>query len=535
MLSSQSGEEIDYGSPDAFFVFIVGNCEEWPENRVEQGDIALYDEYLAAGVPPDQIVYVKDRKTTNKNCEKQLLAFLKRTRPLSTLVFYYGGHGEPTGFHTQKAEWSYQDVTSIIESYFQGERVIYLLDCCASGNLARWLSPPYTVSKQYVSLSNAPPFVEASDDGEEWVLTLAWIRGMRCSDGNLPLARVIECATDRMAQVLGDQATTYVSAGVDCTRGDWMPRRQPEDITGTLDWNKLENHIPKDARVTSRWSVGNCVFYKHPGGPFKPGSEYLPPGWLSATILAESDDDGSVQLQVFYPMNNLKWKVETPRSQLMNDFYMGQMWMLPDEFEKAQCVLARNFKYLDYSLEANTMVKACDKKDGEVYPARVLDWRYFDWEAYLDSDDCNQEAPFGAHVPIQWLHKDDTALIPVQTISSPSVTERVFLDDSSESSASIKGNEEALSRRALVWSIESSGKTICDARKVGSKLSAFWPEDEEWYGVKPLDPSTVPLKVLASHAKFTLKGEYCPLAYDDGEVHLSPMFYVQKRKARPCC
>lgn len=525
-------DEVDYGHPESFFVFIVGHCKEWPENRVEQGDIALYNEYLAAGVPPDQICHVKDGKCTNTNCQKQLIKFLEGTWPRTTLVFYYGGHGSPEGFNTRKAMWKYREVTSAIENFFQGERVLYLPDCCASGNLTRWLSPPYTVTKQYIVLATTPPFIEASDDAddEEWVLNNCWLAGMRCSDGKLPLSRVIDRISDRIAFALGDQFTPYATAGADYNRCDWMPRRQPDDIKGPFEWDRLDEHVPEDAIVSSRWSVGSCVFYKHRGGPYKPGADYIPPCWLDATILSEPDDE-SVELEVSYPGKGLKWNVEAKRKELMNNFYMGQMYMIPEQFEKAQCVLARNFKYLDFSLEPNTMIKAADS-DGEIHSARVLDWRYFDWDDFVEFDDCNQEPPFGAHVPVQWLHDDETDLIPVQAISSPNVANGPFLD----SLESVKGKEDLYARKALFWSIESSGKTVCNASdEIGSKLTAFWPEDEELYDAKPLDPNKVPLKVLATHAQFPLTGKYCPLAYEDGDKQLSPLFYVEKRRKKSCC
>ncbi len=527
-IHESSYEAVDYGAPESFFVFLVGHCKEWPENRVEQGDIALYNEYVGAGVPPDQILYIKDKKASKKNCEQQLSQFLKTTRPHSTLVFYYGGHGKPTGFCTHQAEWRFQDVTNMIERSFQGERVLFLLDCCASGNLAGCLRSPHTVTKHYVCLASSPAFVTTTDEGEEWILNYRWILAMRCSDGNLPLSRVIEYLSDRAALILGDQFTTYVSAGVDCTKGDWMPRRQRQDLSELIEWDRLEDHIPEDARVSAKWSIGDSVFYKHPGGGFKPSSEYIPPGWLTASILAENEDE-LVQLEVYYPERNLKWNVQTPRRQLMNNFYMGQMWMLPDKFEKAQCVLAQSMKYLDYAIEANTMLKVSDK-NGDTYLATVLDWRLFDWRAYLNSRECNNEPPFGAHVPIRLLDKNETRLIPIQSIRSPNITVQPFLD----SWESIKGNEMEWARKALLRSIESSGKSVCHAgEKIVGKMTAFRPEDEEWYDVEPMNPNTLSLKILATHAKFTLTGVYCPLAYEDGEFHLAPLFYIQELNVSP--
>jgi len=103
----------------------------------------LRQAYLQAGVPSHQIVHVMDdEECTLANTRQQLLQFLMSIEQQqlltksSTLVFYYGGHGMPGGFVMSDDEWwPYADVVSLIESEFQGGRVLYLLDCCASGNL----------------------------------------------------------------------------------------------------------------------------------------------------------------------------------------------------------------------------------------------------------------------------------------------------------------------------------------------------------------------------------------------------------------
>ena len=529
---------IDYGAPESFFVFLVGHCEEWPENRVEQGDIALFHEYLAAGVPRSHICFVKDRDCTNTNCQKQLEHFLQTTKPQSTLVFYYGGHGHPTGFNTIQDEWTYRQVCHTVDETFQGERVLFLLDCCASGNLARWLAPPFQLKKEYIAIANAAPFIEASDDGEEWVLSNSFLRGMRSNHGDLPLERVLDFLTDRIALVLGDQATIYASSGADCQRSDWMPRRTSSDVSDSIEWNRLNENIPDGARVSSRWSIGNCVFYKHPGGSIKSESTYLPPGWYSATIVRETDTDGCfVDLEVQCPTSALVWKVHVPRNELMNDCYMGQMWMVPDQCERALCLLAKNFKYWDFSIAPNTVVTVLADSDGDVRSARVLDWRYFDFKAYLKSGQCSRDPPFGAHVAVEWYDDDAIALLPVQQISFPAVDVPSF----SPSLDEVEGIEGTWARKAMLISIESSGKTVVNAKDtMGSMLVAFWPSDERWCHAQPLDPQRVSLKILASHVQFTLKGPYCPLSYEDGDRHLSPAFYVDRRassfkmKGRSC-
>jgi hypothetical protein len=100
----------------------------------------------------------------------------------------------------------------------------------------------------------------------------------------------------------------------------------------------------------------------------------------------------------------------------------------------------------------------------------------------------------------------------------------------------VDGMDGVWARKALIASIESSGKFVFDAKgTMGSKLVAFWPSEDEWYDAEPLDPQKVSLKILASHVKFTQKGAYCPVLYEDGERHLSPAFYVNRRQSCLSC
>jgi hypothetical protein len=78
--------ENDYGKPESFLVFLVGVNDRWQGGRTECAYITLYNEYLAAGVPPGQVGLVKDKKATKSSCEVELKQFLKLATPSSTLV-----------------------------------------------------------------------------------------------------------------------------------------------------------------------------------------------------------------------------------------------------------------------------------------------------------------------------------------------------------------------------------------------------------------------------------------------------------------
>jgi hypothetical protein len=104
-------------------------------------------------------------------------------------------------------------------------------------------------------------------------------------------------------------------------------------------------------------------------------------------------------------------------------------------------------------------------------------------------------------------------------------------------------DKEFWQRKALIQSIASSGKTIGDPNALfggtNVKLLAYWPEEDEWYEAEPMadDATALPLHVLASHAQFTLPGEYCAILYEDGERHLSPLYYIKSMQHQwnRCC
>lgn len=523
----------DYASPDSYFVFVIGNCEEWPENREEQGDIAVYREYLGAGVPPDQVVFVKDDQTTKENCQAKFKELLKTTLPSTTLVFYFGGHGIPSGFKTQGDEiWQYKDVLALIESHFQGDRVLLLLDCCASGNFCQWLLDPTAITKDYVCLCSAPPYVTATDEGEEWVLNLCWIQCMRRSNEGVPLSRAMDLLVDRTALVFGDQFFCYVTMGVDANAVDWFPRHRHSSDLPPAKWKSLRQDIPSDGKVSSRWGVGDCVFYKHPGGlPSTSKSyQYIPPCWLVG-VISEIQKDRRMKILVTYPATRLSWEVEECQDHLMNDLYMAQMWMVPDEFEEAQVALAKDFKYYDFSLVISSQVEFSAEGRGDL-KGSISDWRDFDWEYWLEKDSWKSLSFFGPHVLVKENGAHEAALVSVETIvsSSPDCNHKF-----PQSLEVLNQDASKWQRRALVRSIETSGKAIVNVRTtIGRNLAAFWPEDEVWYDADPMDPDKTSLSILATHAEFTLAGEYCPLAYEDGDFALSPTHYVRGKKGCLC-
>eukprot|EP00934_Nitzschia_sp_Nitz4_P000667 Nitzschia sp. Nitz4//scaffold119_size111653//6161//7858//NITZ4_004174-RA/size111653-processed-gene-0.26-mRNA-1//-1//CDS//3329533788//667//frame0 len=539
------------------YAFFVGHCEEWPENRKKEGDIAIHRAYLQAGLPPENVLYIKDRDCTKSNCQKQLVKFLKRCRANSTLLFYYAGHGKPEGFCTWKAPknsdisvWPFEQVVATIDSLFKGNRVLYLLDCCAAGNLChvvhRLTRPTFSAEathKQYVCLQSSPPYMVTRDDGVEWVVSRCWIK---CMKEGSSLAAAMEFLSDRTALVLGDQFLNYVSDDVDILTIDdrkWIPRLKDDksfnksavDVS-QLSWKKLEIEIPEDAKVSEDWMVGDYAFFKHIGGPVitsDQSEQVVPPGWLRGKI-QNSSDGGQVRMEIEYVPRNIRWCVDASRDALLNDLYMAQVWMIPDGLQEVLLALSKHYKYIDHSHETSQLAPGtiCPIvwDDGKSQEARIVDWRDFDWETFMTTNSAAMftRPPFGPHVPIRLLAGESPLrLLSLERIQLPNLVVRPFLESVEET----MGKEEEWARRSLVASLESCGKSICHAGDVfgKSKLKAYWPEEERWYKAKPLDPQTVSLEILTTHMQFTIPGPYCPLLYEDGDRVLSPLHYIRKK------
>jgi hypothetical protein len=599
-------------APESFYVFIVGHCEEWPDNRREQGDLALFHEYLDAGVPENQILYIKDGDCTASNCQSQLETFLPGIPSTcgdekTTFMFYYGGHGISKGFRTLGAIWPYSQVCETINNLFQGERVLFLLDCCDSGNIWEYFpchsneNDTVKSDKKYVLFANAPPFILASDEGEEWIVTNSWIRGMRCA--TLPtLTTMMEFLADRLALLLGDQGFGFLFSktktewdpSMDCS---WMPKRV--DLLSSsreehLDWPKLQNNIPKEAKANEKCNggckPGDSVFYKHNGDSLQASSlQFVPPIWMSGIVI-ERLDLQEVRLQVCHPAKPLEvFDVVAEKEQLISGLWMAQEWSMSDAFYKTQVHLAKSGKYLHFSaLSVGTMVNVQDPDTQKVREANVADWRSFPWKAYIkvakeshlvlsgtkvdDHDDgdstssdeetnasndvppsiFSNDVSFGGQIPIRWVDTNEALLVPLAHIVCPDISNVLVRDSSFEeaandllhkmestmSSQTASKDLKPLFRLVLLQAIETNGKSVVNIRQdFGKAVKVYWPNYDKWYAAKTVDKEVadLPLDALASHANFPLPGEYAALLYEDGEVWMSPLYFIRKKGSSICC
>lgn len=158
-------------------------------------DVELVDCFLAAGVPREQVVFLRDEEATQANIDQSLRSQFANTRQGDLLVVYFAGHGTRTlddaGYFANydatsgnvATMWSVSSLVDNIEANFQGSRALLMADCCHSGGLA------VAVDRQdrrveYACLGSAS--VRSASTGR-WTFTeclLAGLRGEGRVDGN---------------------------------------------------------------------------------------------------------------------------------------------------------------------------------------------------------------------------------------------------------------------------------------------------------------------------------------------------------------
>lgn len=140
--------------PDKTWVFVVGVLS-W-KNRDMFGsfpvknrrDAALVDHFKQCGVPETQIVYLQDKQATQERIDSDFSTALKKLHSDDLLIVYYCGHGSKSekGNDVYLASydagdddvegWSVNSIPGKIRSESKCARVLWLLDCCYSGQAA---------------------------------------------------------------------------------------------------------------------------------------------------------------------------------------------------------------------------------------------------------------------------------------------------------------------------------------------------------------------------------------------------------------
>jgi len=140
--------------PKKTWVFVVGALN-WKHRDMfgsfpvkNRRDAALVDFFKQGGVPEAQIVYLQDKQATQQRIDSAFTAELKKLRSDDLLIVYYCGHGSRSenGNDVYLASydagdddvsgWSVNSIPEKIKSESKCARVLWLLDCCYSGQAA---------------------------------------------------------------------------------------------------------------------------------------------------------------------------------------------------------------------------------------------------------------------------------------------------------------------------------------------------------------------------------------------------------------
>jgi hypothetical protein len=151
--SAASAKEVGW-QPEKTWVFVVGVLN-WKHGDMfgsfpvkNRRDAALVDFFKKNGVPETQVVYLQDKQATQQRIDSAFAVELKKLRPDDLLIVYYCGHGSKSeeGYDVFLASydagddevegWSINSIPGKIKSESKCARVLWLLDCCYSGQAA---------------------------------------------------------------------------------------------------------------------------------------------------------------------------------------------------------------------------------------------------------------------------------------------------------------------------------------------------------------------------------------------------------------
>jgi len=155
VLAPLSASAKDLGwQPDKTWVFVVGVLN-WKHGDMfgsfpvkNRRDAALVDFFKKSGVPETQVVYLQDKQATQQRIDSAFAAELKKLRPDDLLIVYYCGHGSKSeedndvflasydAGDDDVSGWSISSIPGKIKSESKCARVLWLLDCCYSGQAA---------------------------------------------------------------------------------------------------------------------------------------------------------------------------------------------------------------------------------------------------------------------------------------------------------------------------------------------------------------------------------------------------------------
>jgi hypothetical protein len=226
------GREADQNwQPSRTWVVAVGILE-WQHSdswdsfpQAGRKDAELVEFFKQAGVPQNQILFLKDREATKERIQRSMARLLARAQEGDMLIFYFTGHGAQdergaTYFANYDADddfaqtaWSVRSIFDTIERNFRGSKVLLTADCCYSGALANEAARRKTSISYAVLTSSRSNSLSTAN----WTFTEALLSGFRGNakadqnlDGEIELSELAHYARARMWSV-EEQRTAFTT------------------------------------------------------------------------------------------------------------------------------------------------------------------------------------------------------------------------------------------------------------------------------------------------------------------------------------
>lgn len=218
--------------PNRTWVFIVGILK-WKDSetfksfpQANRRDAQLAEFFRGAGVPANQLVFLRDEQATIRRVRAEFSEMLSQTREGDFLFVYFTGHGyksedeRETLFATYDASerlpgWSTRSIVRDINWGFRGSRVMLTADCCYSGALARD-ARGLNSEISYACVTSATADQESTENWTFTEMLLASLRGTSYADLNsdrqVSLGELVENARRDM-KFAEEQESSFASRG----------------------------------------------------------------------------------------------------------------------------------------------------------------------------------------------------------------------------------------------------------------------------------------------------------------------------------
>lgn len=218
-------------TPENTKVIILGlGLEDWddPSDPIGHRDAVLHKFFKKSGIPDKNNVHFRNEEGDRDTMLEFLPDFLADSTEDSLLIFYYAGHGEEpeesdydydlSFCHPSENSLTMGDVVDAIEENFEGWSVLFIVDCCQSGNVARFAA---TADSDYYYAGLTSALATESSTGA-WTFTDCLLEALtgkahidQDEDGSISLEELAKYAKEQMKEVENQRSDFGYSEGFD--------------------------------------------------------------------------------------------------------------------------------------------------------------------------------------------------------------------------------------------------------------------------------------------------------------------------------